>query len=215
MFFDVIVKARTWSNVGYLLLAFPLGILYFVFLVTGLSLGVGLLITLLGIPILVATLTAAYALGEFERRITNAMLGLRTPPTPRTSTGGLWEKTKTLVRRAETWKRVGYLFAEFPLGIVGFTLVVTAAALFALVATPLFYLQDWWITSGDWPTSWWAVDSLGDSFLAAAIGVLGGFIMLHVINALAAAWGAFAGLMLRPERQTAVVEERPPAKAAV
>ena len=39
MFFDVIVKPHTWRNVGYLLLAFPLGIFYFVFLVTGLSLG--------------------------------------------------------------------------------------------------------------------------------------------------------------------------------
>jgi len=59
VFFDVIVKPKTWRSVGYLLLAFPLGIFYFVFLVTGLSLGFGLFITLLGIPILVGVLAAA------------------------------------------------------------------------------------------------------------------------------------------------------------
>ena len=30
VFFDVIIKPQTWRNVAYLLLAFPLGIFYFV-----------------------------------------------------------------------------------------------------------------------------------------------------------------------------------------
>jgi hypothetical protein len=54
-----------------LLLSFPLGIFYFVFLVTGFSLGFGLLITLMGIPILVGMVAASYGLGEFERLTTN------------------------------------------------------------------------------------------------------------------------------------------------
>ena len=118
MFFDVIVKPQTWRNVAYLLLAFPLGIFYFVFLVTGLSLGVGLFITLLGIPILVGVLASAYGMGEFERLITNMMLDQDTQPSHRLAvSGGLWEKVKALVGSSETWKRVFYLFLEFPFGM--------------------------------------------------------------------------------------------------
>ena len=44
---------KFFPNLVYLLLAMPLGILYFVILVTGYALGAGLIITLIGIPILV------------------------------------------------------------------------------------------------------------------------------------------------------------------
>lgn len=50
-FFGVVAEPRSYLNIVYLLLAFPLGTFYFVFLVTGLSLGFGLIITLVGIPI--------------------------------------------------------------------------------------------------------------------------------------------------------------------
>ena len=42
--FSVVVRPQTYLNIFYLLLSFPLGIAYFVFLVTGLSVGFGLLI---------------------------------------------------------------------------------------------------------------------------------------------------------------------------
>jgi len=51
----------------YVLVGFPLGIIAFTVIITGLSLGAGLLVTLLGIPVLVATIFAARALAELER----------------------------------------------------------------------------------------------------------------------------------------------------
>jgi len=78
MFFGVITRSTTWKSVGYLLLSFPLGIFYFVFLVTGFSLGFGLLITLMGIPILVGMIAASYGLGEFEREVSNQLLPIPT-----------------------------------------------------------------------------------------------------------------------------------------
>jgi len=211
MFFDVIVKPQTWKNAGYLLVAFPLGIFYFVFLVTGLSLGAGLAITLLGIPILVLVLTAAHGMGEFERILTNAMLDQDTPPVRRGDIPpGLWEQAKSRFRNANTWKRVAYLFADFPLGIVGFTLVVTTLACFALIATPLFYVQDWWVTTSDWPFSWWIVDSLWESFVIAILGVLVGLVLLHIVNGLARAWSGFAGMMLGPSQQIDATGSPPP-----
>ena len=199
-FFSVIAKGQTWRNIAYLLLAFPLGIFYFTFLVTGLSLGLGLLITLLGIPILLLVLTAAYGLGAFERSLTNALLGLDTPPSHRLATPeGLWGRIKALVTSSETWKRIGYLFAEFPLGIIGFSLVVTTAAVFAAaVVTPLFYEQSWWFTTEPWLVDRWAIDTIWEALIVAVIGVLVGFGLTHVINGVANLWRFFAHAMLGP-----------------
>lgn len=211
MFFDVIVKSRTWRNIGYLLLAFPLGIFYFVFFVTGLSLGFGLFITLLGIPILVGVLAAAYGMGEFERATTNLLLDLDTPPSYRLAVPeGWWEKVKALLGSSETWKRIGYLFVEFPFGIVGFTLVTTTAAVFALVATPFFYAQSWWISAADWPSNWWLIDTLWEALIVAAGAALVGFALLHVMNGLAKVWGVFATAMLGPSSRPAPIVDLVP-----
>ena len=201
MFFDVIVKPQTWRNVAYLLLAFPLGIFYFVFLVTGLSLGLGLLITLLGIPILVGVLASAYGLGDFERLITNLLLEQDTQPSHRLAvSGGLWEKIKALVGSAETWKRVWYLFVEFPFGIIGFTLVTTTGAVLAMVATPFFYETSWWPSALEWPGEYWVIDTLGEAVLLALGALLAGLVLLHLMNAIAKGWGFFAEAMLGPAR---------------
>lgn len=208
MFFDVIVKSQTWLNIGYLLLAFPLGIFYFVFFVTGLSLGFGLFITLLGIPILVGVLAAAYGLGEFERATTNLLLQLDTPPSYRLAVPDRWwVRIKALIGSSETWKRVGYLFVEFPLGIIGFTLVTTTAAFFALIATPFFYAQSWWVTSADWPSDFWVVDQMWEAIVVAVGAVVIGLVLMHVMNWLAKAWGMFATAMLGPSEPTTTTAE--------
>lgn len=93
MFFGVIAEGRTWRSVGYLLVAFPLGIFYFVFLVTGFSLGFGLLITLMGIPILVGVIAASYGLGDFERVMSNQLLETSIDRTGKISQAeGFWEE---------------------------------------------------------------------------------------------------------------------------
>lgn len=201
MFFGVIAKAETWRNVGYLLLAFPLGIFYFVFLVTGFSLGFGLFITLLGIPILVGVVAASYGLGEFERLLSNQLLGSDIPHTRRISrAGGFWEKLKELVVSSETWKRVFYLFLKFPFGIIGFVFVVVGFSLLAQVITPLVYQQDWY--NFDLGTVW-NIDELWEAIVVAVIGVVLGFGFLHLINGTAQIWALVANLLLGPTRPDA------------
>ena len=70
-FFTSIWKAQTWLNVLYLLISFPLGLIYFIFLVTGISLGFGLLITVFGIFILMGVLALVHLLARFEVSLTN------------------------------------------------------------------------------------------------------------------------------------------------
>ncbi len=210
MFFAVVGEGKTWRNAAYLLLAFPLGLFYFIFLVVGLSLGAGLIILVFGIPLLAGVFLAAYALGEFERLVTNPMLDLRIPKTSRwASTGNLWSNVRALFVSPEMWKRVAYLLVKFPLGIVGLTLTALTAGFLGMVATPVFFEQSWWPTFFDWPGGIWEVDSLGEAVVVAIVGLVIGVALLHVINWVARAWAEFAKLMLAPaDRPSAAVEQR-------
>ncbi len=58
-FFGVIAEPQSYINIFYLLLAFPLGIAYFVFLVTGISVGASLIIIWVGVPILALVLAGS------------------------------------------------------------------------------------------------------------------------------------------------------------
>src|SRR5438270_7037849 len=49
-------KSTTIGNIAFLLLSFPLGLLYFLLMVIGLAVGVSTLILWIGLPILFATL---------------------------------------------------------------------------------------------------------------------------------------------------------------
>src|SRR3954451_25024786 len=51
-----LIQARTWRETAFLLLDLPMGVAMFTIVVTMLSVGVGLLITLIGLPLLVATI---------------------------------------------------------------------------------------------------------------------------------------------------------------
>ena len=56
-------EARTWKETIHLLLNMPFGIATFTIIVTGFALGFGMLITLVGIPILIAMLYVSRAMG--------------------------------------------------------------------------------------------------------------------------------------------------------
>lgn len=76
-FFGVALRSRSYLNAVYLLLAFPLGIAYFVFLLTGWALGVGLTVIWIGLVILLLVLLLSFALSAFERQQAIHLLGRR------------------------------------------------------------------------------------------------------------------------------------------
>jgi len=65
----------TYGGIAYLLLALPLGLAEFTFLVTTIALGAGLAITLIGIPILIAAVYASRWIAQLERRLIAALTG--------------------------------------------------------------------------------------------------------------------------------------------
>jgi hypothetical protein len=74
-----LITPRGWTAVTHHLIGLPLGIAYFTWLVTGLSLGAGLAITIVGIPLLTLVLATVRPLQEGERVMANVLLGTDIP----------------------------------------------------------------------------------------------------------------------------------------
>jgi hypothetical protein len=129
-------------DVLYLAAGLPAGVVTFGVLVTGLSLAAGLAITLLGIPVLVATLAAARAMGDAERRRAGWVLpeGRVTRTARPWNTGSLWHRTKTACTDVGAWRDTVWGLVLLPLGTFGFVVATTAwSTALGLVSSPLWY----------------------------------------------------------------------------
>lgn len=129
--------ARGWTQLTHHLLGLPLGIAYFVWIVTGLSLGAGLAITLLGIPILTLVLANIRPLLMGERALANALLGTNLAPVAVAPRGDGWlGRLKAYWTDRTTWRGIVYLLVRFPVGTFTFSVAVAtySAALWGLAA---------------------------------------------------------------------------------
>lgn len=136
-------ELHTYRVVCYLLLGLPLGIVEFVAIVTGLSMGLGLLVTFIGIPVLVLTFLGVRAGAAFEREIAIALLDAPMPrqqQRPNRSSGLFWSRLRELVTDKETWTGLAFLLLRLPLGIIDFTVVVTIVGIaFGGFAYPILF----------------------------------------------------------------------------
>lgn len=204
-FFGVVASKQSYINLFYLFASFPLGVFYFVFLISGLSTGISLSIIWVGIPILLLMGVAWWGLARFERQLAVHFLKEDIPKIVNTS----FSKESILLQMKErianpiTWKSLLYLFLKFPMGIVTFIVLVTVVSLtLSLLAMPLIYEfmpfdEIGIFIGGDFPD--WRIDSLGDATVAALIGVLLLPVTLHISNVLAWVHGKFAKIMLSNE----------------
>ena len=125
-------EPRTYRIVVYLLVGLGMGILDFTLLVTGFSLGLGLMVTIIGIPVLVGTFLVARGLAILERRLAVALLDAPMPrrlPAFPEGRGVLWRRLRSLARSQRTWSEIAFLMLRLPLGILDFTFIVTVIAL--------------------------------------------------------------------------------------
>jgi hypothetical protein len=201
-FFGVVLRGQTYLNLLYLLLSFPLGIFYFVFLVTGISLGIGLAIVWVGLLILAGVFAAWYAFTAFERGMAIGMLREDILPMSHQDLSGmtLWKKFTATLANPVTWKGLAYLLAKFPLGIISFVVLVTLLSVSAaFLAMPFYYPYfnpeiTLWGDSTLYPML--LVDTLGEAMLGSLIGVILTLVSLHILNGLAWVSGKFAKVML-------------------
>ncbi|MFI9649859.1 sensor histidine kinase [Streptomyces sp. NPDC052040] len=116
------LEGRSWGELCYLLLSLPLGILMFVYGVTMLSLGAGMLVTFLGIPILAGALAGCRGFGALERARARGLLGLEVAdPEPLTvKRQGPMAWVGAMLRSGTSWRHLLYAVIQFPWAVFSF-----------------------------------------------------------------------------------------------
>jgi hypothetical protein len=129
-------QLRTWKETIHLLLNLPIGIATFTTVVTGFALGFGLLITLLGIPILIAMLYVSRGIGWFERGRAKLLLGVDIPRPyrPDPPSDRWWRVPVSRLTDRATWTEIVHHLLMLPIGIFTFTVALTFWALGASLA---------------------------------------------------------------------------------
>jgi signal transduction histidine kinase len=201
-------ELRTWKETLHLLLNLPFGIATFTIVVTGFALGFGMLITLVGIPILIAMLYVSRAMGTVERVRAGALLDLDVPRPYRADPphDRWWRVFVSRATDPAAWIEVAYHLLLMPIGVITFTIVVT----FWTVGVVLFLapIAGWWpettqiidawftITLTDSPhtliigapgSGTWAIDTPGEFAIISLVGLLVLFLTPWVVRGAAAA----------------------------
>jgi len=213
-------RGETYRNLLYLALAFPLGLGYFVGLVTGGALGIGLLITLVGLPILLVTLSATTLAAGLEAWLATRLVGVEAsvPAVLRESTldegfvlpgDGFFDAVRRLLTAPSTWTSVLLVLSKFAFGIVSFVALVTSGAVTAtMVAAPLVYDSatvnlglTGGATAGTYRVGSWVVDTLPEALVVAAGGLVVAVLALNLLNLLAGVQARYTAALLRVDAE--------------
>ncbi|AEW95868.1 MULTISPECIES: sensor histidine kinase [Streptomycetaceae] len=116
----------TWREIGHLLLDLPLGVFGFVYVVVVLVAGLGLSMTVVGLPLLAAGLSGCRALGRWERSRVRRLLGVAIDPPRRWRRGtlGFFEWLWASLKDPVAWRHALYFFLRLPWGVVTFVLTL-------------------------------------------------------------------------------------------
>ena len=206
--FQPIISPRTYLRAIHLFAMFPLGIIYFVSLVTAFVVGGVLIWTIVGPVVLLATLYLSRWAGDIEAWLVRhiAPLELRRPPTA--IDRGLSFRSQVWTRLIDptTWTGVVYLFAPFPIGVAAFVgLVVIGAVSGSFIAAPLL-LQ---VGVDDIDLGFTVLDRPSEAIVLVPIGVLGLFAGIHIVSIASAlhAWWARFMLGSRAQRVPSLAPE--------
>jgi Putative sensor len=184
---------KFFPNLVYLLLALPLGVLYFVILVTGYTLGAGLIITLVGVPILVTMIFVTYLLGDLDRAMTSKLLGVRIakPEAKPSQDDSARSILVAQLKSMQFWKEFGYLLLKMPLGVVAFTVTITFVSVsLVLIAAPFIVT----FVPGAAMTLWHGqqIDTMQEAVVTSVVGLGLGLITVLLINGFARALGSIS-----------------------
>lgn len=200
-FFGIVADPQAWGAFFYTLLALATGSIYFSIVVTGVSVTLGTLVLIIGIPMALLTLAVVRAVSFAEGRMVEGLLGVRMPRRPRIVSGtsepgaNLWTRIKAWLADWRTWTTMLYMVLQLPLGIIYFTITVTGVALSAgLIGAPV------WQIVADQPIMRtleyayyiepWAMP------LFVIAGVLGFFVTLWVVKGIGVLHGQYAKALL-------------------
>ena len=147
--FRPLIEARTWKGTAHLLLNLFFGIVWFTLIITGLSVGFGSLITLIGIPVLIGTLLFGRVIGAVERARCRWLLdtAVASPFHPLGGTGSLWDRFKAIIGDGAAWKALAFGLVSLPFGVL--TFVVTVVLWSVGLTGVTFPLYGWALSQGE------------------------------------------------------------------
>ncbi len=204
-FFSVIAQPRTYGSIAYIWLGFPLGLFYFVTLVTGSALSIGLSLLWIGLLVMAGMVLCVWSLAFFERAQSKWLLGESFPMlAPERGSLTSWQWFRAVVKDPSTWKGALFVFLKFPLGLASWVLSVIMFSLSA--AFMLAPLDDY---TGDIEIGVWNLEDPTGGWLFAAFGVLLLFSTLHLHNVIGKGWAVMSRYLLAVSTQQRPAE--PPA----
>ena len=136
-FLGVYDDPKAWGALLYMLISLITGIVYFTWVVTGLSLSLSFAIFVFGLLFAVFFAVSIRGLALLEGRIVEGLLGIRMPRRPlffQKDTTWL-ERLKTNLTDKHVWMSILYFFLQMPLGVIYFSVIVT---LFTLSVSFMF-----------------------------------------------------------------------------
>ncbi|MGC9954470.1 MAG: sensor domain-containing protein [Rhizomicrobium sp.] len=203
-FFNVISDPRTYGALLYMLLSLVTGIFYFTWTIVGISLTAGFAILIIGIAFALLFVGSIRVLSHVEGRIVEALLGVRMPrrlPTTSAPDESIWTRIKEAVLDMRTWTSMLYLLLMLPLGVIYFVTAVVGLTMSIGVCGGAIYsliTNHGHIQVSDVPWLDHLLHTAPGLMLAALIGILLFFVVLHIARAVGWLHGRIAeGLLVR------------------
>ncbi|NYF35737.1 sensor domain-containing protein [Stenotrophomonas sp. JAI102] len=196
-FFGVALEARTYGALFYMLLSLATGTFFFTWVVTGLSLSLGLMVLIIGIPVAVLFFGSVRGLSLLEGRLVEALLGERMPrrPTYSDRSRSWLQRIGDMFTDGRTWLTLLYFVLMLPLGIVYFTIATT------LLSTSMGFI--WAPVAALFSSSYVGLHFDGSQMLPvwvtpllAVVGVLLLFATLHLARGIGRLHGMMAKQLL-------------------
>ncbi|MDD5039711.1 MAG: sensor domain-containing protein [Patescibacteria group bacterium] len=139
-FFYIFSDPRAWSGLLYGIFSLITGIIYFTWAVTGVSLSLGLIILIIGLPVTGLFLLSVKGISFVEGRIVEGLLGIRMPRKSQSNDMHLsmWGRFKSLFTDSKIWLSVLYMILMLPLGVIYFSVYVTLFTVsLSIIVSPL------------------------------------------------------------------------------
>lgn len=184
-FFDVAFNLQTYLNVLYMIISFPLALIYFLFLIIFIPLGIALITVWVGIPLLILVIAIWSGFVLFERMLAKYLLNAHIWVDDHMNEGhGFYDYLKNHLKNMTTWKGLVFLLVKFPVSLITFIITVVLLTItIGMITAPLLYMV--------FPplelSMAFTVTSIISMFLVLVIGILLGVISLHIINGMAKA----------------------------
>ena len=205
-FFGVYLDPRAYTSLFYMLLAIATGVIYFAFVVIGLSLSLGFAVLVIGIPFFLAFIGIARVIALGEGRLLEAVTGERMPrrPVHPGPAAHWWDRIIGMLKDVRTWTTLAYLALMLPFGILYFTIaVISISILVGFIGAPVFWVAEQlgWVNESvklsagpDW--MFWHLHQGLAAIVLFASGILIGTLLMHVVRAMVRAHARMAKFLL-------------------